>query len=74
MTLEKMLAGYRTTRNQLIMEILRDYQYVDMRGMGVRRKIVPLTKEYTGKDAQFDITDDYVKVIIPSRPREKGSA
>ena len=66
MTLEKMLAGQRSIRNPIILETLRDYEYVDMRGMGVRRKIVPLTKEFSGKDAQFDITDDYVKVIIPS--------
>jgi len=71
MTLEKMLNGQRSIRNPIILETLRDYEYVDMRGMGVRRKIVPLTKEYTGKDAQFDITDDYVKVIIPSCQREK---
>jgi len=70
MTLEKMLAGQRSIRNPIIIETLRDYEYVDMRGMGVRRKIVPLTKEFTGKDAQFEITDDYVKVIIPSLPRE----
>jgi ATP-dependent DNA helicase RecG len=69
MTLEKMLAGQRSIRNPIILETLRDYEYVDMRGMGVRRKIVPLTKEFSGKDAQFDITDDYVKVILPSRPR-----
>jgi ATP-dependent DNA helicase RecG len=69
MTLEKMLAGQRSIRNPIIFETLRDYEYVDMRGMGVRRKIVPLTKEFSGKDAQFDITDDYVKVILPSRPR-----
>jgi len=67
MTLEKMLAGQRSIRNPIILETLRDYEYVDMRGMGVRRKIVPLTKELTGKDAQFEVTDDYVKVIIPSR-------
>ena len=69
MTLEKMLAGQRSIRNPIILETLRDYEYVDMRGMGVRRKIVPLTKEYTGKDAQFDVADDYVKVTIPSRER-----
>jgi len=67
MTLEKMLAGQRSIRNPIITETLRDYEYVDMRGMGVRRKIVPLTKEFTGKDAQFDVRDDYVRVIIPSR-------
>ena len=69
MTLEKMLAGQRSIRNPIILETLRDYEYVDMRGMGIRRKIVPLTKEYTGKDAQFETTDDFVKVIIPSRHR-----
>ena len=67
MTVEKMLAGQRSIRNPIITETLRDYEYVDMRGMGVRRKIVPLTKEFTGKDAQFEATDDFVKVIIPSR-------
>jgi ATP-dependent DNA helicase RecG len=71
MTLEKMLAGQRSIRNPIILETLRDYEYVDMRGMGVRRKIVPLTKEFTGKDAQFDITEDFVKVIIPSRQSTK---
>ena len=67
MTLEKMLAGQRSIRNPIITETLRDYEYVDMRGMGVRRKIVPLTKEFTGKDARFDVTDDYVRAVIPSR-------
>lgn len=38
MTIEKMLAGQRSPRNQIIAEIMRDYGYVDMRGMGVRRK------------------------------------
>ena len=70
MTLEKMLSGQRSIRNPIILETLRDYEYVDMRGMGVRRKIIPLTREFTGKDARFDITEDYVKVIIPSRLKE----
>ena len=72
MTLEKMLAGQRSIRNPIILETLRDYEYVDMRGMGVRRKIIPLTKEYTGKDAQFEVSDDYVKVIIPSRRSDRS--
>lgn len=67
MTIEKMLAGQRSPRNPIIVEIMRDYGYVDMRGMGVRRKIVPLTREYTGKDAQFDLTDDHLRVVIPAR-------
>lgn len=67
MTIEKMLAGQRSPRNPIIVEIMRDYGYVDARGMGVRRKIVPLTREYCGKDAQFELTDDFLRVTIPAR-------
>lgn len=67
MTIEKMLAGQRSPRNPIIVEIMRDYGYVDARGMGVRRKIVPLTRDYAGKDADFDLTDDYLRVVIPAR-------
>ncbi|MFZ4503489.1 MAG: RNA-binding domain-containing protein [Methylovulum sp.] len=68
MTIEKMLAGQRSARNPIIVEIMRDYGYVDSRGMGVRRKIVPLTRDFAGKDAVFDLTDDYLRVVIPARP------
>ena len=71
MTIEKMLAGQRSPRNPIIVEIMRDYGYVDMRGMGVRRKIVPLTREYTGQDAQFDLTEDHLRVVIPARSDKK---
>ena len=67
MTVEKMLAGQRSPRNPIIVEIMRDYGYVDARGMGVRRKIVPLTKEYAGKDVDFVLTDDYLNLLIPAR-------
>ncbi|MDZ7810508.1 MAG: ATP-binding protein [Arhodomonas sp.] len=40
MTVEKMVGGQRSPRNPLIVEVLRDYGYVDARGMGVRRKII----------------------------------
>ncbi|MDP3332588.1 MAG: putative DNA binding domain-containing protein [Methylococcaceae bacterium] len=68
MTVEKMLAGQRSARNPIIVEIMRDYGYVDSRGMGVRRKIVPLTRDFAGKDADFDLTDDHLRVVIPARP------
>lgn len=71
MTVEKMLAGQRSARNPQLVEVLRDYGYVDARGMGVRRKIVPLVREATGQDARFEVTDDFVKVIFP---RGQGAA
>lgn len=67
MTVEKMLAGQRSPRNPLLVEVMRDYGYVDARGMGVRRKIVPLVRAATGKDAVFEVTEDYVRVVLPRR-------
>jgi len=67
MTIEKMIAGQRSPRNPIIAEVMRDYGYVEMRGMGVRRKIVPLSREFTGRDATFEATEDFVRVGIPLR-------
>lgn len=64
MTVEKMKAGRRTPRNPVIMDVLRDYGYVDARGMGVRTKVIPLTRQFTGSDPLFDATDDYLKTVI----------
>lgn len=62
MTVVKMLAGQRSPRNPLLVDTLRDYGYVDARGMGVRRKIVPLVR-----GVRFEVADDYVRVIMPRR-------
>jgi len=67
MTLDKMLAGQRSPRNPLLVEVMRDYGYVDARGMGVRRKIVPLTRQLSGKDALFELGDDTLRVVLPAR-------
>ena len=67
MTVTKMLAGQRSSRNPIIVEVLRDYGYVDARGMGVRRKIVPLVREYTGSEASFDATDDFLRTTLPAK-------
>lgn len=65
MTVEKMLAGQRSPRNPIIVGVLRDYGYVDARGMGVRNKIVPLVRESSGIEPTFQATDDYVRVSLP---------
>ena len=65
MTIEKMLAGQRSPRNSIIVEVLRDYGYVDARGMGVRNKIVPLVRDASGSDPSFEATEDYVRVVLP---------
>jgi ATP-dependent DNA helicase RecG len=65
MTIEKMLAGQRSPRNILIMEVLRDYGYVDYRGMGIRTKVVPLMRQINHADPIFEATEDYLKIILP---------
>ena len=37
---------------------------MDNRGMGIRRKIILLMKQHNGTEPEFDITEDYVKVIL----------
>jgi ATP-dependent DNA helicase RecG len=74
MTVAKMLAGQRSPRSPLLVDIMRDYGYVDARGMGVRRKIVPLVRAESGQDARFEATDDFVKVIMPRRPNRVGDS
>jgi ATP-dependent DNA helicase RecG len=64
MTIEKMLAGQRSPRNALLVEVLRDYGYVDARGMGVRTKIIPLMRTHSGTEPFFEATDDYLKVVL----------
>ena len=64
MTIEKMIAGQRSPRNPIIMEVLRDYGYVDYRGMGIRTKVVPLMKEQNNIDPHFVTTEDYLKTVF----------
>lgn len=67
MTIEKMIAGQRSPRNPLIVDVLRDYGYVEARGMGVRTKVIPLMKQQNQAEPIFEATDDYLKTILPRR-------
>ena len=67
MTVEKMIAGQRSPRNTIIMEILRDYKYVDYRGMGIRTKVLPLMREANQTEPEFTVTQDYLKTVLYSK-------
>lgn len=73
MTIEKMIAGQRSPRNILIMEVLRDYGYVDYRGMGIRTKVIPLMKRLNHADPVFEATEDYLKTLLPRATRPDSS-
>ena len=49
-TVEGMKAGIRYARNQTLVNVMRDYGYVEARGMGVRNRIVPGMRAHNGTD------------------------
>lgn len=67
MTIAKMIAGQRSPRNPIIMEVLRDYGYVDFRGMGVRTKVIPLMRKFNHAEPIFEATEDYLKTVLPRK-------
>jgi len=64
MTVTKMIAGQRSSRNPLMVDILRDYGYVDSRGMGVRTKVIPLMRNLNHTEPVFEATEDYLKTVL----------
>ena len=71
-TVDALRTGFRYHRNQTLTNILRDYRYIDALGMGIHRKVIPLTRELTGEDPQFRVTDYDFTIILP-RPRRKDA-
>ena len=64
MTVAKMKSGQQSPRNPNIVRILRDYGLMDDRGMGIRRKVIPLMLENNGREPEFDAADDYFRVVL----------
>ena len=67
-TVDKMRSGYRATRNELIKEVLRDYRYVDARGLGVPRKIVRLMREVNRTEPDLIEEDERFVVKLYRSP------
>jgi len=61
-TVEKMRAGYRASRNELIKEVLRDYRYIEATGLGVPRKIVQGMLAHNGTEP--DLIEDDERFIV----------
>jgi ATP-dependent DNA helicase RecG len=66
-TVPKMKQGYRAARNELLKEVLRDYSYVEHRGMGVRRKIIDGMNEHNGTEP--DLVEEEDRFIVRLRKR-----
>ncbi len=57
-TVDKMRAGYRASRNELIKEVLRDYCYIEATGLGVPRKIIDGMRAHNGTEPDLIEEDD----------------
>jgi len=61
-TVAKMRAGYRASRNELIKEVLRDYRYVEATGLGVPRKIIAGMRAHNGTEP--DLIEEEDRFIV----------
>ena len=68
-TLEGMKAGMRYARNQTLVNVLRDYGYVDARGMGVRNKIIPGMRAHNGTEPDILAEESRVTIRLWKRAR-----
>ncbi len=70
-TVEKMRAGYRASRNELIKEVLRDYRYIEATGLGVPRKIVQGMQAHNGTEP--DLIEEEQRFIVRLWKERKSS-
>ncbi len=63
-TIERMKAGCRATRNELIKEVLRDYNYIEATGLGVPRKIIAGMLKHNGKEPDLIEEEHSFTVIL----------
>jgi len=59
---EGMKAGMRYARNQTLGNFMRDYGYVEARGMGVRNKIIPAMRAHNGTEP--DLIEEEYRFIV----------
>lgn len=61
-TVDKMRAGYRASRNELIKEVLRDYRYIEATGLGVPRKIIEGMRVHN--DTAVDLVEEESRFMV----------
>jgi ATP-dependent DNA helicase RecG len=57
-TVDGMKAGLRYARNQTLVNVMRDYRYVEFRGMGIRDRIIPGMRAHNGTEPAF-VVEEY---------------
>ena len=68
-TVDGMRSGFRYARNQTLVNVMRDYGYVDARGMGVRNKIIPGMRTHNGTEPDLLAEENRFTVRLWNSPR-----
>jgi len=61
-TPQRMITGCRSSRNQLLKDVMRDYGYLEHMGMGVPRKIVKEMQKHNGTSP--DLVEDEKRFLV----------
>lgn len=69
-TIDGMKSGMRYARNQTLVNIMRDYGYVDARGMGVRNKIIPGMRAHNNTEPDFIEEENRFTVRLWNKPKD----
>ena len=68
-TPDRMRAGTRSARNQLLKDVMRDYRYLEHMGMGIPRKIVKGMKEHNGTEPDLvEMDERFLVRLLAQRP------
>ena len=70
-TVERMKAGARYARNQTLVNVMRDYGYVEVRGMGVRNRIVPGMRAHNGTEPDLIAEEHRFTVCLWKEPKPR---
>jgi ATP-dependent DNA helicase RecG len=70
-TEEGMRQGMRYTRNQTLVNIMRDYGFVESRGMGIRRRVIPGMKAHNETEPEIIVEEHRVTIRLLSRRPEQ---
>ena len=57
-TTDAIKSGVRYARNQTLVNFMRDYRYIDARGMGIMHKVLPAMAAHNGTEPEF-IADEH---------------
>ena len=60
----RMISGCRAARNQLLKDVMRDYNYLEHMGMGVPRKIVAGMKAFNDTEPQLIVGEEVFTLIL----------